>query len=169
MTNKEDNEEVAHSIYGQIGTKLQLPSKSEPPFKYLGVLHDFNSLDVHQYSDSITISCTSYIDHILKTHGWMAPSVEGNEHHSSLLPIDAVNFMYSKVGPSEGTPQAADLSAKHGFSYCSLLTFQTNEETKANTEPTDNRQTDRQKINSLRIYLFTNWNKLKNQRKKETK
>jgi hypothetical protein len=101
--------------------KLQLPSELEPPFKYLGLLHDFNGLDVHQYSDSITISCTSYIDHVLKTHGWMTPSAEGNECHSSPLPIDAVNSMYSKVGPSEGTSQVANLSTKHGFSYRSLL------------------------------------------------
>jgi hypothetical protein len=92
------SKDVAWSIYGKIGKMLQLPSELEPPFKYLGLLHDFNGLDVHQYSDSITISSTSYIEHILKTHGWMTPSAEGSEHHNSPLPVDAVTLMYSEVG-----------------------------------------------------------------------
>ena len=36
------SEDLAQRIYGRIGKRLQLPSETEPPFKYLGVLDDFN-------------------------------------------------------------------------------------------------------------------------------
>jgi len=51
-------ETIACDIYGKIGKRLQLLSESELPFKYLGELHDFNGLDVHQHDDCIRLSCT---------------------------------------------------------------------------------------------------------------
>ena len=63
------NEELAKLIYDRIGQQLQLPSEEAVPFKYLGLLEDFNGLNVKQYRDCNVVSCESYIDHVLKTHG----------------------------------------------------------------------------------------------------
>jgi len=49
------NEDLAKRLCAQIGKALQLPSKDMPPFKYLGLIKDFNGLDVVQYSDAIKL------------------------------------------------------------------------------------------------------------------
>ena len=49
------NEELAKSIYDRIGKKLQLPSEKEVPFKCLGLLEDFNGLNVKQCRDCKSI------------------------------------------------------------------------------------------------------------------
>jgi len=59
------NEDLAKRLYDQIGKALQLPSEDTPPFKYLGLIKDFNGLDVAQYSDAIKLSCEKYIDRVL--------------------------------------------------------------------------------------------------------
>jgi len=38
------NEDFAKHLYDQIGKALQLPSEDTPPFKYLGLIKDFNGL-----------------------------------------------------------------------------------------------------------------------------
>jgi len=42
---------------------LQLPSEESPPFKYLGVLDDFNGLDVQQFNDYISIKISHHNHH----------------------------------------------------------------------------------------------------------
>ena len=56
------DEAIAQRIYSRIGQRLQLPSESEPPFKYLGLLRDFNGLDIRPYDDCIILSCHKYIE-----------------------------------------------------------------------------------------------------------
>jgi len=47
------NEDLGKRLHDQIGKALQLPSEDTPPFKYLGLIKDFNGLDVAQHSDTI--------------------------------------------------------------------------------------------------------------------
>ena len=115
------NEAMAQDIYGKIGKRLQLPSEETPPFKYLGVLRDFNGLDVHQYDDSIMLSCEKYIDRVLQTHMWTTPSEPHPSKQVTPLPTDAVTALYKHIGPAENTPEHAALVAKHGFAYRTLL------------------------------------------------
>jgi hypothetical protein len=115
------DEAVAKHIYGLIGKGLQLPTEDKPPFKYLGLLSEFNGLDVEQFDDSIVLSCGRYIERVLTTHKWSTPSEAHPGKHSIPLQTDAINSMCANVGPSEGTPDHAALAAKHGFSYRTLL------------------------------------------------
>eukprot|EP00980_Cylindrotheca_fusiformis_P030089 scaffold24340_cov255-Cylindrotheca_fusiformis.AAC.1 len=63
---------AAVNVYDRIGKALQLPGGSEPPFKYLGLITDFNGVDVHQYNDRIVmISVANYIDRILCMLPWL--------------------------------------------------------------------------------------------------
>jgi len=50
-------EDIAKRLHAQIGKALQLPSEDVPPFKHLGLIKDFNGLDVAQCSDAIKLSC----------------------------------------------------------------------------------------------------------------
>ena len=114
------DESIAKSIYDYIGKQLQLPTETTPPFQYLGLMDDYNGIDVKQTATSITLTCSSYISRLLTSHKWSTPSATPSTNPSP-LPTDAINQIYTHVGPDEGTPAHAALSAKHGFSYRGLL------------------------------------------------
>jgi hypothetical protein len=115
------NEALAQRIYNRIGKRLQLPSEEQPPFKYLGLLKDFNGLDIAQYDDRIVISCQSYIDRVLRTHGWAHPAVPDPNKPLTPIPADAINSMYAESGPSEDSPEHAALVKQFGFPFRTLL------------------------------------------------
>jgi len=94
-------ETIACSIYGKIGKRLQLPSKSDPPFKHMGEIRDFNGLDVHQHDDCIKLSCKKCINRVLTTHGWATPSTPQLSKptiRSIPIPTDAVTTLYQHHG-----------------------------------------------------------------------
>ena len=63
------NESTAIAIYGDIGKALQLPKEDKPLSTYLGLVNDFNGIDVEQAQEYIQISCSNYIDRIMMSHG----------------------------------------------------------------------------------------------------
>lgn len=116
--------QVAQKIYATMGTVLQLPSEDQPPFAYLGLIKDFNGVDVQQYSDRTVLSCANYIDRVLRTHGWETPAARDDKDPNkpqSPIPMDALNNMYSSTGHAETTPAHQALVRKFGFSYRTLL------------------------------------------------
>lgn len=118
-------EATAKAIFDEIGSLLQLPSESKPPFSYLGPLDDFNGIDVDQFNDRIVIHCTSYIQRLLRTHGWENSSVKESKstrhiNCSPLLP-GSLSELYASVGPPENTPEHQTLVDEFEFSYCTLL------------------------------------------------
>jgi hypothetical protein len=120
------SEDVAVAFYRQVGLELQLPGESVAPFSYLGQLTDFNGVDIHQHADRIILSCASYIDRVLRTHGWTTPSHSDSEPDTpsapcSPLPVDAIPALYSDVGPDESSPAHQALVDQFGFSYRGLL------------------------------------------------
>ena len=117
------DEDLAKSIYDRIGKALQLPSESSPPFKYMGLVDDYNGVSVDQTSKYIDINATEYITRVLRTHGWETPSAkERTDEMVAPLPVDAVDRMYHQhLGPADGTPQHNALQRKHGFSYRTVL------------------------------------------------
>ena len=56
------SEDIAKKVYDSIGVELRLPGESTIPFKYLGMVGDFNGVDIGQFNDSIVVSCKKYID-----------------------------------------------------------------------------------------------------------
>ena len=116
------NEALAKRIYGMIGERLQLPSETEPPFKYLGLIHEYNGVNIIQSRDSIAVNCRSYISRVLTAHGWAIPDrKDPSGTKLSPLPSTCINQLYQDAGPAEGTSEHSDLAAKHGFSYRTLL------------------------------------------------
>lgn len=116
-------EAIAKDIYDRIGRKLQLAGERKPPFVYLGLVKDFNDVDVHQCQSYIELSAETYIWRLLNSHGWETPSP--NESVTEMvapLPTSAVEQIYTcAAGPEEHTEEHAAKQKKHGFSYRNLL------------------------------------------------
>ena len=68
------DEDIAKAIYDIIGQRLMLPGEDKPPFAYMGLVNDYNGVQVEQSSHFVSISEGKYIDRVLKTHGWDNPS-----------------------------------------------------------------------------------------------
>ena len=67
------SEKAAKDLFNNIGIKIQFPSKKEAkivPFKFLGVVKDYNGVNVKQTLDYIEMLCKSYLFWLLKSHGW---------------------------------------------------------------------------------------------------
>jgi len=67
-------------------------------------------LDIAQHSDAIKLSCESYIDRVLTTHGWSKPSPLVPSKPSAPLPVDAVTSLYANQGPPENTAEHSALA-----------------------------------------------------------
>ena len=68
------DEQDAKNVYNLIGTKIQFKSEREKgdiPFKYLGLVQDYNGTDLIQTKNYIGMNCSNYIARFLKSHGWM--------------------------------------------------------------------------------------------------
>ena len=123
LTLATNDESIAKEIYGIIGAKLQLPGETDPPFTYLGLVNDYNNVDVNQQKEYIEITATNYIDRVVTSYGW-------NDTNKSLTPDKPLAPMLedsiSKVfvtthNKIEGSAAHKDLEKKIIFSYRSLL------------------------------------------------
>jgi len=60
----------------------------------------YNGIDLNQTRDYIKVSCESFIDHVLQTHGWNQPSPNEKDQHDvvpiSLEVIDAVERIHRR-------------------------------------------------------------------------
>ena len=66
------SEQSVRNLFNDIGQKIQFHIETEwgiIPFKVLGVVKDYNGVDITQTPNYIKILRTSYINHMLKLHG----------------------------------------------------------------------------------------------------
>ena len=112
----------AIEIYNIIGASLRLPKEDKDPFAYLGLVSDFNGIDVTQTRKFIKLSCGNYIDRIMTSHGWETSSPSDNPHTATPLRMDVLNQLANHTdGPKEGTREHELLQQKQKFSYRTLL------------------------------------------------
>ena len=91
-------EETAKNIFNIIGTKIRFASKEKKriiPFEYLGIVKDYNDVDIKQTSHYIGMSCKSYIKRLYKSHDW--------DTTISTLDIDVEVNQLQMQHPSEST------------------------------------------------------------------
>jgi hypothetical protein len=70
-------------------------------FSYLGLVSDFNAVDIEQSKEYIQISCANYIDHLLITHEWEVPrKMKPTYKPIGPLPADDVQHIYKESGPA---------------------------------------------------------------------
>ena len=116
------DESIADAIYDIIGNDLKLPTEDKVPFTKLGLVTDFNGIDVEQSRDFIEISCSNYIDRIMTSHGWETDKMmQPSDKPVSPLPTEVLTQLQKHTGPSEGTNEHQNLQDKMGFSYRTLL------------------------------------------------
>ena len=68
-----ENEQSARNLFNDIGKKIQFPTEVEQgivPFEFLGIVKDYNGVDITQTPDYVEMSCRNYISRLLKSHGW---------------------------------------------------------------------------------------------------
>ena len=111
------NEDIAKEIYDKIGNYLKLPTETEQAFKYLGLMTEFNGVDVAQFDRSIAISVHNYIDRIMKTHNWITPAENEKAKPGSPLPTDCISQLYSEEGYEEGSNKHREMETNQGFGY----------------------------------------------------
>ena len=114
------DETTAKKLYEEIGLALQTEQETEPPFAYLGLVKDFNGVDISQTNEYIEISSSNYIDRVMRSHGWETePRSKGAP--TSPMNKDALEQIFRQEGHKEGTREHAELEHKAGFAYRTLL------------------------------------------------
>ena len=85
------NEKATRYLFNNIGVKIQFPSEKQDgtiPFKFLGVINDYNDVDIIQTPDYIEMICTNYILWLLKSYGWDTPSPKLSPNENIAFPKD---------------------------------------------------------------------------------
>ena len=54
--------EIAKAISDEIGKHVKFDHETDIPMTFLGLVEDYNGVDIEQYSDCIHISSKSYIE-----------------------------------------------------------------------------------------------------------
>jgi hypothetical protein len=64
------DENIARNIYKIIGTKIRFKTEEEEedivPFEWLGIVEDYNGVDIKQTDIYIKMNCAGYINRLLK-------------------------------------------------------------------------------------------------------
>ena len=68
----------------------------------MGLLHNFNDMDVNQSQDIVEITCQCYIDCFLCSHNWKANSLLSECPLSSLLKYTVHQMTAEVLSPSNG-------------------------------------------------------------------
>ena len=104
-----DSEKTAKAIFDTIGKKIQFPTEKERniiPFEYLGVVKDYNGVDLIQTPDYIESNCASYLHHLIILHGWDTDSKKALP--ADVLPVSDKDVRSS--GDSEVSGAINDIS-----------------------------------------------------------
>ena len=82
----------------------------------------YNGVDIAQTRDYIKLSCETYIDRILQTHGWEQPKLQESDRHD-VVPVSPLKVpsLLKLHGPAEGTKEHRELEKDVGFSYRQVL------------------------------------------------
>ena len=68
-----NTEQAAKEIFQAIGITIQFDAEKRDgliPFEFLGVIKDYNCVNIKQTRDYIEMNCAKRVQRILKSHGW---------------------------------------------------------------------------------------------------
>ena len=95
-------EQEAGDIFEKIGKAIQFDAKKRDnviPFEFLGVVKDYNGVDIKQTKDYIEMSCANYIQRLSKSYGW-------DKDSSKSLPLETLSVPVSNSDAA--TVEASD-------------------------------------------------------------
>ena len=81
-----------------------------------GTLSTFNVVDVEQTAEYVCVHVSTYIDKMLKAHGWHTDTLASTRLIEPLSPTIAEK-LNTLEGPKEGTKEYQELQIRIGFSY----------------------------------------------------
>ena len=70
---------AASKLISLINDKITTEDKGIGVITAQGQFSHYNGIDVNQTQDYIKISCETYIDRVLQTHGWATPSPQTSD------------------------------------------------------------------------------------------
>ena len=82
-----------------MGEYLQIPGESDKPFSYLGIVTDFNGIDIEKSRDSIQIYCHNYIYRVMIYHQWNEEKSKVPAKTPSTIPPDSLKQLFSHSKP----------------------------------------------------------------------
>jgi hypothetical protein len=113
---------VASKLVSMINAKVTTVDKGIGEITVKGAFSQYNGVDVHQTQDYVKLSCESYIDRVLQTHGWATPEHHTSDRHDQVpLSASLVTNLGTSKGPAEGTLQYREIASLAGFSYRQVL------------------------------------------------
>ena len=84
----------------------------------MGLINNFNGIDISQTNLYIKISCATYIDQLVTTHGWKEyKQVKAISKTIAPIITKALKQVYKQKGPTEGTAWRKTLKSKSCFYY----------------------------------------------------
>ena len=87
------SEKATRGLFNDIGVKIQFPNEAESniiPFEFLGVVKDYNGVDVKQTPNYIEMLCKSYLLILLKLHRWDTVTSKQLPDENIALPKNAI-------------------------------------------------------------------------------
>lgn len=129
------DENIARKLTEIIGKKIWFKTEEEQnnlPIEFLGLVTDYNGVDIEQASRKIRMHAKAYLERFLQTHGWDTESdkekngtfyTKSMKSSKPLSPLssDCLEQLFNHVGPKEHSPEALVLEKTAGFSYQSVL------------------------------------------------
>ena len=106
-----------------MGDALQIPSELDKTFTYLGLVTDFNGIDIENSRDYIQIYFHNYIDKVMIYHCWDVYKSKVPAKPPSPIPPDSVKELFSYSRSKEGTKEHKDLEEKAGFNYRTVIGY----------------------------------------------
>ena len=101
------------NIFNIIGEKMRFPSEKEKsiiPFEFLGIVNDYNGVDIKQTSHYIEMSCQNYIHCLCKSHGWeMNKSIQEDEMAFAITALFDIHSLHHSESNHEqdGLPNSS--------------------------------------------------------------
>ena len=88
-----------------------------------GTHQRYNGIDVFQSRDNVILSCRTYLENMLGTHGWEASRRQEEKDPMKLVPMNPTTAarLMNLEGPVEKSPEAKSLVEQFGFSFRQLL------------------------------------------------
>ena len=113
---------AAKKLITVINAHATTESKGTGVLDSQGLCIHYNGIDVHQTRDYIKLSCETYIDHVLQTHGWDKPGARETDHFDSIpMTPNLATALVQLTGPSKDTQEHHDLETEAGFGYHQVL------------------------------------------------
>ncbi len=88
-----------------------------------GTHQRYNGIDVFQSRDNVILTCRTYLENMIGTHGWEASRRQEEKDPKKLVPMNPATAarLMNLEGPIEKSPEAKALIEQFGFSFRQLL------------------------------------------------